>query len=237
MEIMKECHCLYQNYEAWNSYLNVVPIRNSSIIFQSLKSSSSNLFTQNHCVLVILFLKSTFFKIPFSYPLQRVLCLIFAFFPCQMKFFCILNIISIVLFWSLAINKKCKTLQIAKDLKSVIFHLDSVTYSRFKQALLDKEIQSKERRLRQLKEHTKLYSVNYLCVVIILFITDLYLSLHFLPILFLKTYLFLCCVFCLICFDLEAIFIDFLYNNFLIIISIGTKCYVILVPPKVIMKT
>ena len=237
MEIMKECHCSYQNYETWNSYLNVVPIKNSSIIFQSLKSSSSNLFTQNHCVPVILFLKSTFFKLPFSYPLQRVPCLIFAVFPCQMKFFCILNIISIVLFWSLVINKNCKTLQIAMDLKSVIFHSDSVTYSRCKQALLDKEIQSKERRLRQLKEHTKLYSVNYLCVVIILFITDLYLSLHFLPILFLKAYLFRCCVFFLICFDLEVIFIDFLYNNFLIIISIGTKCYVILVPPKVIMKT
>ena len=68
-----------------------LPIKNSGITFQSWKSSSNNLFTQEHCVLVILFLKSTFFILPISWPLQRVLCLIFAFFPYQIKFFCILR--------------------------------------------------------------------------------------------------------------------------------------------------
>ena len=97
-----------------------LPIKKSGITFQSWKSSSNNLLTQEHCILVILFLKSTFFKPPFSYPLQRVLCLIFAFLPCQMKFFCILYIRSIVLLWSLVINKRCITLEIAKDLNTVI---------------------------------------------------------------------------------------------------------------------
>ena len=75
---------------------------------------------QEYCTHVILFLKSTFFKPPFSYPLQRVLCLMFALLPCQMKFFCILYIRSIVLLWSLVINKRCITLEIAKDLNTVI---------------------------------------------------------------------------------------------------------------------
>ena len=65
-------------------------------------------------------LKSTFFKPPFWYPWQRVLCLILAFLPCQMKFFCILYIRSIVLLWNLVINKRCITLEIARDLNTVI---------------------------------------------------------------------------------------------------------------------
>ena len=88
MEILKVCHCLNSillwNLEFLHKYL---PIKNSGITFQSRKSSSNNRFTQEHCILVILFLKLTFFKPPFSYPLQRVLCLIFVFLSCQMKFF------------------------------------------------------------------------------------------------------------------------------------------------------
>ena len=81
---------------------------------------------------------------------------------------------------------------------------------------------------------TKFYFMHYSCVVIILFITDLYkftISTYY----FEKTS-FLFCVFCLICFELAVIFIDF-YNIFIIIIYKGNKCSVILFSPKVIMKT
>ena len=150
----------------WN--LKYVPkclrIKNSAIIFQSWKSSSNNLFTQEHRILVILFLNSKFSKSPFSQPLQTVLCLVFVFFPRQMKFFDILYITSIVLqwklpiadipnsghplnsgqyfqskydgqfffkngrcalfrgftvLWNLVINKRCITLEIAKDLNNL----------------------------------------------------------------------------------------------------------------------
>ena len=43
-----------------------LPIENNGIIFQSSKSSSNNLFTQEYCMLVILFFKSKFFIPPFS---------------------------------------------------------------------------------------------------------------------------------------------------------------------------
>ena len=42
------------------------PIKNSGITFQSWKSFSNNLFSQEHCILVILFLMSTFFVPSFS---------------------------------------------------------------------------------------------------------------------------------------------------------------------------
>ena len=40
--------------------------------------------------------------------------------PCKMKFLCILYIRSIVLLWSLVIKKRCTTLEIARDLNTVI---------------------------------------------------------------------------------------------------------------------
>ena len=43
-----------------------LPVKNSGITFQSWKSFSNNLFTREHCILVILFVKSTFFIPPFS---------------------------------------------------------------------------------------------------------------------------------------------------------------------------
>ena len=52
--------------------------------------------------------------------MQRALGLIFALFPCQMKFFCILYLISIALLWSLVINKKCITLEVVRDLSTTI---------------------------------------------------------------------------------------------------------------------
>ena len=82
-EILKKFHCLYQYYcETWNSYRNVCLLK---IVYylQIMKSFSNNLFTQEHCALAILFLKSTFFIAPFSWALQKILCLIFAFFLCK----------------------------------------------------------------------------------------------------------------------------------------------------------
>ena len=117
MEILKKCHCLYlYYYESWNSFLNV-SILKSGIIFESWKSSSN--FTQEHCILVILFLKSTFYILRILWPLQRVLCLILPF-SLSMKFFCILCKRSIALLWSLVNGKRCITLETAKDLKTVI---------------------------------------------------------------------------------------------------------------------
>ena len=109
-------------------------IKNSSIIFQSWKSSSNYLFTQEHCILVILFLKSMFFIPPISKPLQVVLCLTFQFFPCRIKFFCVLCKISIVWWWSIVISKKCITLDTAKDLKTVILppKVNSLMFDNFK---------------------------------------------------------------------------------------------------------
>ena len=43
-------------------------------------------------------------------------------------------------------------------------------------------------------------------------------------------------MFCVFCFELEVIFIDF-YDNFVIIIYIPTKRSMIFVSPEVIMKT
>ena len=50
MEILKECPCLNQYYyKAWSSYLNVYLIQKGGITFQTWKSSSNNLLTQEHC--------------------------------------------------------------------------------------------------------------------------------------------------------------------------------------------
>ena len=59
----------------------------------------------------------------------------------------------------------------------------------------------------RLKGATILYFMHYLCLVIILFITDLHKPVF--SIYFFKT-LFFFCVLCLICFELEVIFIGFL---------------------------
>ena len=48
-----------------------MPIKNSGITFQSWQSSFNNLFTQEHCILLILFVKSTFF-IPFKYDIMGI---------------------------------------------------------------------------------------------------------------------------------------------------------------------
>ena len=60
MESLGVCHCLYQYYYELEILTKCLSIQNSGITFQSWKSSSDNLFTQKHCILVILFLKSTF---------------------------------------------------------------------------------------------------------------------------------------------------------------------------------
>ena len=61
MEILKRMSLLISKL-LWNLkfFRKCLSIKNSGIIFQSWKSSSNNLFTQEHCTLVILFLKSTF---------------------------------------------------------------------------------------------------------------------------------------------------------------------------------
>ena len=84
--------------------------------FPIIKVIFKQSFTQKRCIFAILFLKSIFFM-P---PLQRVLRLIFAFFPCYIKFFCILYKWSIASLWSFVINKRLITLETAKDLKTVI---------------------------------------------------------------------------------------------------------------------
>ena len=66
MGILRLCHCLYQYYYELEILTKCLSIRNSGITFQSWKSSSNKLFTQNHCILVTLFLKSTFLYLPFS---------------------------------------------------------------------------------------------------------------------------------------------------------------------------
>ena len=66
MGILRLCHCLYQYYYELEILTKCLSIRNSGITFQSWKSSSNKLFTQNHYILVILFLKSTFLYLPFS---------------------------------------------------------------------------------------------------------------------------------------------------------------------------
>ena len=63
----------------------------------------------------------------------------------------------------------------------------------------------------------------------------IYISLHFLPVLLKKlVFLFFCVLlFCIFCFyEFNVIFTDFLYNTCVIIISIGTKCSMILLPPR-----
>ena len=52
--------------------------------------------------------------------MQRVLCVIFALFPCQIKFFYILYKRSIVSLWSFVISTRCLTSETVKDLKTVI---------------------------------------------------------------------------------------------------------------------
>ena len=59
MKILEEYHCLCQYYyKAWIFYLNNCVLNSGT--FQSWKLSSKNLIDQEHCILVILFLKSTF---------------------------------------------------------------------------------------------------------------------------------------------------------------------------------
>ena len=70
--------------------------------------------------------------------------------------------------------------------------------------------------------------MDYLYVVIIMFITDLY-SLHFLPILLKKLLFcfFVFCVFCLICFELKVIY---LHSSFFITFLLLLFTYGQLVP-------
>ena len=59
MKILEEYHCLCQcYYKVWIFYLNDCVLNSGTL--QSWKSSSKNLINQEHCILVILFLKSTF---------------------------------------------------------------------------------------------------------------------------------------------------------------------------------
>ena len=76
----------------------------------------------------------------------------------------------------------------------------------YPEKLIDSEI-----RTVKFKGATKLYFMNYFCVVIFLLITDLYKS-AFSTCSFKKTlsFLFVFCVFCLICF--KSNFIDFLWQ-------------------------
>ena len=94
---------LFMSILLWNvKFLpKCIPIKNSGVFFLIMKIIlKSFFFTQGHCILVILIVKATFFKPPFSWPLQGVLCSIFLSLPCQMNFFCILYEWSIIIKFS-----------------------------------------------------------------------------------------------------------------------------------------
>ena len=61
----------------------------------------------------------------------------------------------------------------------------------------------------KLKEATEFYFMHYFCAIITLFIMDLYKS-AFPTYSFKKRSFFVFCIFCLVWFELEVIFIDFL---------------------------
>ena len=96
-----------------------LPIKNSGIISQSWKSSSNNLFTQEHCIFVILFLKSTFLNLLFHSHCKSTM-VNFCLFPLPNEVFLyfVHNINCIIM--EFRINKTCTTLEIAKDFKIVI---------------------------------------------------------------------------------------------------------------------
>ena len=67
MEIFKECHCLYQcYYENWDSYLNIYPLKIVVLLSNHENHLQTIFFTQEDWILVILFVKTTFFIPPFS---------------------------------------------------------------------------------------------------------------------------------------------------------------------------
>ena len=68
VDILIKIWNIWKKILLWN--LKFLPkclfVKNSGITFQLWKSSLNNLFTQEHCIIVILFLKSTLFIPPFS---------------------------------------------------------------------------------------------------------------------------------------------------------------------------
>ena len=110
---MKECRFLYQ-------YYNETYYKNSGIAFQSRKSPSNNLFIQEHCILVILFLKPTFF-IPYFHGRCKSVVFSFCLFPSlNVAFFVFYAKDQLQLLWCLVITKRCITLETAKELKTII---------------------------------------------------------------------------------------------------------------------
>ena len=124
MKSLKECDYLNQYYyENWNSYLNVYLLKIVVLLCNHEHNLQTIFLPKNILYLLSHFLSQHFLNIHFQIHWKKVLCLIFAFLPFEMKFFCILYIRSIPLLWSLLINKRCITLEIAKDLNTVRYFL------------------------------------------------------------------------------------------------------------------
>ena len=103
MEILKECHRLYQcYYETWNSYLNVY-LSKIIVLFSYHENHLQTIFlAKNIAYLSFYFLSQYFLNFLF-----RSLC---------KEYYSLL-------LWSLVINRRCITLEIAKDLNTVILKL------------------------------------------------------------------------------------------------------------------
>ena len=120
MDILKECHCLYQHYyKTWNCCLNICLLKIKVLLLNHENHLQTIFLPKSIAYLLSYFLSQHFLYHPFHS--QRVLCLIFVFFPCQIKYFCILCKRSNGLLWSLVISQRCITLETANGLKTVIF--------------------------------------------------------------------------------------------------------------------
>ena len=121
MEILKECHCLYQYYyETWNSYLNVCLLK-IVVLLSNRENYLQTIFLRKGIVYLLFYFLSQHFLYDHFHSHVKEYCAQFLyFFPWQINFFCILCKRSIVLLWSLVISIRCINLETAKDLKTVI---------------------------------------------------------------------------------------------------------------------
>ena len=92
-----------------------MPIKNRGITFQSWKSSSKIFFYER----TIFFTNQHFYTLS-SIAFAKSTMFNFCRFPLPNKVFCTLYKKSVILLWSLVINKRCLTLETAYDLKTVI---------------------------------------------------------------------------------------------------------------------